>query len=325
MKMLIITTLIITFIVVIAISKIRQRASSPHKSHFQGGTLVTSDEILDRYRAVGYAKVADKLTAQAIPCFLMDHLPPGSTSVDGKPLRTKLGGRPDLPEGTPWPKRNGKSLAFIGQLDLSDLLRTDTRSILPDKGILYFFYDTARQPWGFDPKDKGGWQVVYLQSVPPTQSAADFPKDLPREGRYTEIFLKPRAGRSIPNPAEIFPLLSMSDSEEDDALDIYGQAVERPPRHQVLGYPAAIQDGNMQLECQLASHGLFCGNRTGYNDPQAKTLASGASEWVLLAQIDSDKDAGMMWGDMGRLYFWIIRNDLKARRFENIWLVQQCY
>lgn len=36
----------------------------------------------------------------------------------------------------------------------------------------------------------------------------------------------------------------------------------------------------------------------------------------LLFQVDSDEPAGMMWGDVGRLYIWIGRDDLTARRFD---------
>ncbi|UDQ99492.1 DUF1963 domain-containing protein [Lentisphaerota bacterium WC36G] len=33
----------------------------------------------------------------------------------------------------------------------------------------------------------------------------------------------------------------------------------------------------------------------------------------------------MCWGDSGMIYFWIRKQDLKARNFENVWLHLQCY
>jgi uncharacterized protein YwqG len=81
----------------------------------------------------------------------------------------------------------------------------------------------------------------------------------------------------------------------------------------------------MQTEVQLVSHGLYCGNATGYNDPRAEELRAGASQWRLLLQIDSDDDTGMMWGDVGRIYYWIHERDLAAGVFENTWLILQCY
>jgi uncharacterized protein YwqG len=32
-----------------------------------------------------------------------------------------------------------------------------------------------------------------------------------------------------------------------------------------------------------------------------------------------------MWGDAGRIYFWIQEQDLKNRDFAKVWLVLQCY
>jgi uncharacterized protein YwqG len=45
---------------------------------------------------------------------------------------------------------------------------------------------------------------------------------------------------------------------------------------------------------------------------------------VLLLQVDSD-DVGMMWGDGGRLYFWIREQDARRADFSNVWMILQCY
>ena len=80
----------------------------------------------------------------------------------------------------------------------------------------------------------------------------------------------------------------------------------------------------MQLECQLASNGVYCGNPEGYQNPLVGELGSKASQWTLLFQCDSDDNVGWMWGDVGRLYFWITESDLVAQRFENVWMILQC-
>jgi len=46
-----------------------------------------------------------------------------------------------------------------------------------------------------------------------------------------------------------------------------------------------------------------------------------ASDWRLLLQLDSGV---WMWGDCGKLYFWIPRADLAAGRFDRVWLQLQC-
>ncbi|MDS3859540.1 DUF1963 domain-containing protein [Thermosynechococcaceae cyanobacterium BACA0444] len=50
----------------------------------------------------------------------------------------------------------------------------------------------------------------------------------------------------------------------------------------------------------------------------------GATEWQLLFQLDSDDNATMMWGDMGRLYFWCRESDIQAQNFDQAWMILQC-
>jgi uncharacterized protein YwqG len=44
----------------------------------------------------------------------------------------------------------------------------------------------------------------------------------------------------------------------------------------------------------------------------------------LLLQLDTDDDAGMMWCDVGSLYFWIREQDARAGDFSKIWMILQC-
>jgi uncharacterized protein YwqG len=56
-----------------------------------------------------------------------------------------------------------------------------------------------------------------------------------------------------------------------------------------------------------------------------KSPTAGAADWRLLLQIDTDEDGpGWMWGDVGRIYFWIKKHDLALRRFADVWLILQC-
>ena len=91
--------------------------------------------------------------------------------------------------------------------------------------------------------------------------------------------------------------------------------------HQLLGHPMEVQ-GDMAEECQLVTHGMYCGGTDV--DPRAEELKPGAKDWRLLLQVDTDDDAEMMWGDCGRLYYWIRQQDLQARDFDRSWMVLQC-
>ena len=79
----------------------------------------------------------------------------------------------------------------------------------------------------------------------------------------------------------------------------------------------------MELECELVSNGINCG-RFLPNDPRVERLSKTSAQWSLLLQVDSDDDAGMMWGDVGRLYFWIRKSDLEDANFSDVWMILQC-
>jgi uncharacterized protein YwqG len=56
--------------------------------------------------------------------------------------------------------------------------------------------------------------------------------------------------------------------------------------------------------------------RAPFDDPTWQALQREGQRWAPLAQIDSDREAGMMWGDVGTLY-WLMRpEDLAARDFQ---------
>ena len=94
--------------------------------------------------------------------------------------------------------------------------------------------------------------------------------------------------------------------------------------HRCGGYPENIQ-GDMRLECQLVSHGLYCGDASGYKDPRCPILEKGASDWKLLLQVDSDhKRFRWMWGDAGRVYFWARQQDIESADFSSAWTMLQC-
>ena len=94
--------------------------------------------------------------------------------------------------------------------------------------------------------------------------------------------------------------------------------------HRMFGWPDVIQNP-IRLWCQLVSNGVAVDTAEGWRDPRVEGLRRGASEWRLLLQIDTDEDVGWMWGDSGRVYYWIREQDLRAGRFEKVWSVLQSY
>jgi uncharacterized protein YwqG len=238
---------------------------------------------------------------------------------------SRIGGLPALPENLAWPEWRGLPLAFLCQLDLSEMPEECVRNGLPSSGILYFFYHQEQQTWGFDPKDKGSWQVVYTDEPREQCVERSAPKGLRKEYVYGEkavLFI----------PVETYPdwqddrigSLNLTNKQSDEYIDLCSAVFQGGPAHHLFGYPSPVQGNDMDLESQLVSHGLYCGDASGYNDPRAKQLEAGRSDWILLLQLDTDDDVSMMWGDGGMLYFWINKTDLEAAHFEDCWMILQC-
>ncbi len=237
--------------------------------------------------------------------------------------QSKIGGEPDLPKNIEWFKEdNGKRLSFIAQINFSELSKLDISQNLPSSGIIYFFYSAGQETAGFDIKDKDKFKVFFYDGDVKELKRQNFPNDLAQHSRYRPCKLKMQSSISLPN--EEHPSIKGKLNEVE--IEKYYEAVEDldVEANKILGYADNIQ-GSMELECQLVTNGLYCGDATGYNDPRAKALEKGAYDWTLLFQVDSNyEEAGMMWGDMGRLYFWIKKEDLKNKIFDHCWLISQC-
>ncbi|MFZ1042369.1 MAG: YwqG family protein [Anaerolineales bacterium] len=242
--------------------------------------------------------------------------------------RTKIGGRPDLPNHIHWPTWQDKPLSFIAQINLADLPKYEFLNTLPSEGILSFFYSAEQETWGYNPKDKGSWRVIYLEDK--GLQRQNCPSNFPNEGKYENCTVEFHHSVTIPNLESPYIDLEYGKSKREE-IDQYinlkdhlqeflgeGNRINR-----FLGHPEQ-QQNDMQIECQLVSHGLYLGDGSGHDDPKAKELSAGAKDWELLLQIDSDDNAKMMWGDVGCIYYWIQREDLQLRNFDSAWMVLQC-
>jgi uncharacterized protein YwqG len=230
------------------------------------------------------------------------------------------GGMPPLPAGVAWPSKDRVPLTFVACLDLVSLHAALSVPWLPPSGQLLFFHDADNQPWGFDPKDRGSWAVLFTGDGAATAVAPPAGHGLTRHGlSFHAIDTYPSWER--PEVAQ----LELTDAEAEILIEHRLSAYGESPHHQVWGFPDAIQGDEMELECQLVSHGLYCGDASGYMSRDAPALRDGAKDWRLLLQIDSDGDLGVMWGDAGILYFWIREEDARAGRFDQAWAVLQCH
>lgn len=242
--------------------------------------------------------------------------------------RSRLGGVPLLPPDFVWPLDGARPLDYLAQVDLAEVAPQDAGGLLPPEGILTFFYNLEEQPWGFDPAHASGWHVAYTPA-----NASTVARELPdRKFALPEFKLEFQAGLSVPQTgSRAFERLRTAAALPRTAVGPYIEYAEGVTQHEagqahhrMLGHPLNVQ-GDMFLEAQLASHGIYCGNPDGYRSARAAELAPGADDWLLLLQLDTDDRVEIMWGDAGMIYYLIRRQDLAARDFSRVWLCLQCY
>jgi len=239
--------------------------------------------------------------------------------------QSKVGGLPDLPDDVEWFTFKDRPMYFLAQINLEEIKPFDIDHKLPTSGLLYFFYDG--ETWGFDPADKGSCKVFFYKGKSDSLKRRVAPLDSGDEFVFGSCQLQFKAAANIPDwESDLMELEKIEFSEEE--RDCYYELRKEmndgiTTNNKLLGHSDNIQSG-MELECQLVTHGLYCGDTSGYKNPKARELKKTIDEWSLLLQIDSNDEAYMMWGDCGQLYFWIRNADLQNENFENCWLILQC-
>jgi uncharacterized protein YwqG len=276
--------------------------------------------------------VADKHNLAPYKHLLQQHvlfavgLIPASADDSSMPVgATKLGGEPDAPPDFEWPIRKERPLGFIAQINLSEI-PVISGSLVPAKGLLSFFYDD--QVWGFDPNDKDGFKVFYFAETASLKRIKTpvveikkrlfglFPQRTQTPKIYQSCRFEPKVIATLPEDVDVIGL-------PEDAEDDYFEMLEdMEGHHRLLGHCEPIQNP-MEIECELVTNGFYCGDSSGYKE--ASKFEETSKQWRLLLQIDSDiKHTDMMWGDAGRLYYWIKEKDLESGNFQNCWLISQC-
>jgi Uncharacterized protein conserved in bacteria len=245
-----------------------------------------------------------------------------SGNGSGAGVCSQVGGSPLLPKSFEWPHTSeGRPLEFLIQIHLEDLeeLEEIARQ-LPKTGILSFFYDTVDQPWGYDPDDSDAWRVYYFENAEELVETEP-PKSL----------VEPLDSLHISWTEELcYPDTASEDSETlaEDEVEEYETFLEDhyqgEPMHRLLGYPQFIQ-GDWRVECQLASNGIYCGDDSPKLRREREIQYEKSKSWINLLQLDTDDELGFAWGDGGRIYFCIRKEDLAAADFSRCWLVLQCY
>ena len=221
--------------------------------------------------------------------------------------RSKFGGTPYLPKDFVWPIYEGKPseniskapLAFLAQINLEELAPFDKEGLLPKKGMLYFFYDARMVCRGFDPVDKNCAKVYFFDGEKEDLIPA-FPSLPLPEQAFEEFEISFTGKRSLP------AIEKFSSIYFDGECD--------------------FEEGEMLDDCERISRGVYCGGALRESEEERKDILKHSRDWLLLLQLGTIETDGadVMWGDCGKLYFYIKKQDLTERNFDGVWVILQC-
>ena len=246
--------------------------------------------------------------------------------------KSKIGGKPYLPKDFVWPYYQELPLSFLAQINLEEVNSLDKDRLLPSKGMLYFFYELETEEGGYHPESKGCAKVFYFEDTSNFE-LIDFPKDMEDYYKIPEFKVTFKSNISLPSYENFYLLLKEDDAFKkhdisfNDFIPLYDEIfIPNNNYTKLLGYPEVIQNP-MEEECEAVTRGFDMGGVESYPKKYQKEIRSASKDWILLFQMDTveTSDYELMFGDSGHIYFWIKKEDLANKNFENIWLILQCY
>jgi uncharacterized protein YwqG len=234
---------------------------------------------------------------------------------------TKIGGHPDLPEGTDWPTyRGGKPLAFLAQLDLAQIARLKSPiKGLPAEGLLSVFSvwgwtepDSSDPPTPEGNPDAGdeqpGWTVVLHT---PRRARLERRRTPRGVNAFKAAAVEPTPILSLPNHSAEPPLAALEWTD-----DLYRRFDDMQSDYRSLQSRHWLKNSDV-----FASHHLLGGYALFQQMFPHDVLDSGRAMFL---QIGTDGYAEMCWGDGGELTFYADAKALARGRFERLWRTCQC-
>lgn len=249
--------------------------------------------------------------------------------------KTKLGGCPDLTKKISWAKSqyDNNYLSFLGQINLKEVEKFDEEKLLPEKGMLYFFFN-------LDSGDDG--KVIFTEedtglekAVPPEEFKVQ------KKSFFQRLFTGKSKRRILKeSQVEIYKEYNIPswDSLRLERMHKITQTTIKP----INAFEEGIfEDLYEEGETESTSNHHLIGNYSGiqneyhelnfidfdFKDFEQLKLSDldKALKWRLLFQFDSDKNLEISYGDWGRVYFFIHEEDLIRRNFNNVRISADCY
>ncbi len=246
--------------------------------------------------------IVDMLTQNKRQCIYYAFTPQNTSPL---PIgSSKFGGQPDVPDTFRWPTdKSGRPLSLLLQIDCADTAPHDEEHLLPSSGHLYFFYELGEMDWE---SKNGNVRVIYHDSTAGPLHRCDFPDTLAAEYRLKECALQFSRHDSY---ISFEDLCDLSLQCNYDDCDNYYEAIER-------------------LKIEHPNEDECIGSMLGYADLVQNAIVDNLDEQVLLLQlfsIEAHGDKELMFGDCGTIYFYMSREALQKKDFDQLTFELQCF
>jgi len=231
--------------------------------------------------------------------------------------QSKFAGDPYLPKEVEHPKdKNGKSMKLLAQLNFEEIPKLEW---MPNKGILQFFISAEDDVMGIEFNDmnyQANFKIMFHTDIISDESflVTDFSY---MNNLDTEFFpIQEELSLSFkidyePVSVEDYKISELlgesvdlsqkfSEFDEKDLWEIYCDTF-LGDGHKIGGYPYFTQTDPRDHEIKYQGHE------------------------ILLLQIDSADENGIMWGDSGIANFFIRKDDLKKLNFSNVVYNWDCH
>ena len=235
--------------------------------------------------------------------------------------QSKFGGKPDLPKEIDWPVNgNGDPMIFLGQLNLQELSKYDIDSLLPSKGLIYFFihFNKPENEFGTEYQfifDKQDYSVLYTEES--NLNSINFPENLPKEYHFNEVSVNYSLFYSFPHRSI---LLNKIGNNANETSEEFNEHFGNHEGEQILGYPMAIQD-DVAWDWAFSEMEF---NTYELSKEDLKKIDNQLVKYTTLLQFSLDnQEVGLNKIGISIGYFGITIENLKEKKFENSILVFQ--
>jgi len=236
--------------------------------------------------------------------------------------KSKIGGKPDMPENIDWPTLNNSPLIFCAQYNVAEMKKYDTENLLPKEGMFYIFLGINEEWNGFS-IDENVSKIFFIENLENLERK-EYPESLNEDNKIDPAEIVYFERLTLPDD-ENYKLLYFNEKYEDFYFYFYQETDEfltenlyEPfdSMHQILGEDRSIQSS---VVYDFAKNELNIKNDEEHVE-KWNDIFEYSKSYKLLIQLDCmDSNTNLnKFGGTGVFYIGLKEEELKKMKFDNL-------